>query len=89
MQARTDHRIGPYNLLTVGYEYEREKYKERNTDADPDPATQIRNGVDIEQDGHTVFAQDQIRLLDGRLQMALSHASLLTKEIKVCFASLS
>lgn len=69
LQARTDHRVGANHLFTAGYEFERETYRNFNTDESPNPAT---SEIDIEQRNHAVFAQDQIRFLDGSLQLSLS-----------------
>ncbi len=68
-QARTDHRLGIHNLASVGYEFENEKFLSFGTDESPNPIT---SRVDIDQATHGIFAQDQVRLLDGRLQFSLS-----------------
>jgi vitamin B12 transporter len=69
IQHRLDARAGAYNLLNMGYEFEREQYSDLQTDARPttQPAT-----IDIQQHSHAVFGQDQIQLLDNRLQIAFS-----------------
>jgi iron complex outermembrane receptor protein len=72
IQARTDIQAGRWNLITAGYEFERERYHDRSTDRDPSPVTHVDAGTDIEQTSHAVFAQDQLRLMDGRLQVSLS-----------------
>lgn len=72
LQARTDLRIGAHNLVTAGYEFEREEYYGFNTDESPNP---VESTIGIEQDSHALFAQDQIRLLDGSLQIGLSGRS--------------
>ena len=69
LQARTDVRIGQHNLVTVGYEFEREEYLGFNTDEGPNP---IESTIDIEQNSQALFAQDQIRLLDGSLHIGLA-----------------
>ena len=69
LQARTDNRIGQHNLVTVGYEYEAERYSDFNTDESPAP---VESSIDIDQASHAIYAQDQIRLLDGSLQVSLS-----------------
>jgi iron complex outermembrane receptor protein len=71
-QARTDHYAGEHHLLTAGYEYEHEDFLNVNTDDNPDPAQGINDVVRIRQASHAVFAQDQMRLMDGRLQVSLS-----------------
>ena len=69
IQARVDNRVGPYNLVSFGYEFEREEYFNFNTDQSGAP---LESQVDIEQRSQAVFAQDQIRLLGGSLQLAVS-----------------
>ncbi|MBI1353796.1 MAG: TonB-dependent receptor plug domain-containing protein [Acidobacteria bacterium] len=68
-QARTNQQLGQYNLVTVGYELEREEFENLQLETDP-AASSSRIG--IQQSSHALFAQDQIRLLDGRFQVALS-----------------
>ena len=69
LQARTDQRIGPHNLLSLGYELEGEMFVNFNTDESPQPtASQVR----IDQISHAVFGQDQVRMLDGRLLVSVS-----------------
>ncbi len=69
VQARTDHRLGPNHLLTFGYEFEREAFYNFDTDGSP---TSSPSEVDIQQDSHSLFAQNQMRFVDGRLQLAIS-----------------
>lgn len=69
VQARTDHRIGSYNLVTVGYELEAESYEGLEFDSAPGA---VPTAIGIEQRNQAVFAQDQVRLLNGRLQIGLS-----------------
>ena len=69
--ARTDHHVGS-QLLSFGYEYEREEYFNFNTDENPDAALRDESSGLTEQSSHAVFAQNQIRLVDGRLQVGLS-----------------
>jgi len=71
LQARGDHQAGP-QLLTFGYEFEREKYDNTNRDENPDPAQAVNDAGRISQTSHALFAQDQLRLFDGRLQLSLS-----------------
>ncbi len=68
-QARTDQRIGAHNHLSVGYEFEDARFLNFNTDESPAP---LESRVDIGQASQAVFAQDQIRLLEGALQLSLS-----------------
>ena len=69
--ARADHHRSSH-LLSLGYEYEREEYFNFNTDENPDPKLRPESSGLIEQAGHSLFAQDQIRLVDGRWQIGLS-----------------
>ena len=69
LQARTDQRVGASSLITVGYEGEYEAYHDRNTDESP---TATESQVAIDQASHAFFGQDQIRFLDGDLQVSLA-----------------
>ena len=69
IQARADHRAGSRNLVSVGYEFEDERYLNFNTDQGPAP---VESRIDIDQASHAIFAQDQIRLLEGSLHLSLS-----------------
>ena len=68
-QARADHRAGAHNLISIGYEFEDEEYINFNTD---EGAAPVQSRIDIDQATHAVFLQDQIRELDGSLQISLS-----------------
>ena len=70
--ARADLRLGRFNLLTAGYEFEREAFDNPTRDFNPDPARRTNARTQITQRSHAVFAQDQIRLLDERLQLSLA-----------------
>ncbi len=65
-QARTDHRIGDHNLVSVGYEFERERYHSSEFNFGESGAS------DLEQTSNALFVQDQIQLIDGQLQLGLS-----------------
>jgi iron complex outermembrane receptor protein len=69
LQLRTDHRVGANHLFTAGYEFEREEYYNFNTDGSPNAVT---SDIDINQRSHGLFAQDQMRFLDGQLHVSLS-----------------
>ena len=71
-RARTDFELGPQHLFSLGYEFERERYDSPSTDENPDPALRVTSRAEMKQRSHIVFAQDQIRLLDSRLQLSLS-----------------
>ncbi len=65
-QARTDHRIGNYNFVTVGYEFENERFHSSDVSFGESGTS------DVEQTSNALFAQDQIQLIDGQLQLGLS-----------------
>lgn len=69
-QARTDFAAGRRQFVTIGYEYERETYFAANTDGNPDAAARFDSTSAGEQDSHSAFAQDRLRL--GDFQVALS-----------------
>ncbi len=71
LQARTDLRRGVHHV-TLGYEFERESFFNRDTDENPNAALRPNSRAEVNQTSHTVFAQEQLRLFDGRLQLALS-----------------
>jgi vitamin B12 transporter len=63
VQARLDQRAGLYNFLTVGYEFEREKYFSfSGMDSAADSIT-------LRQRSGALFVQDQVRLMNGQLQL--------------------
>ena len=66
LDARTDFRLGAHNSLTAGYEFERETYLNRSFDVTPAG----NSTVDVNEHSHAFFAQDQLRLLDDRLQLS-------------------
>ena len=68
-QARADHRAGTRNLVSVGYEFEDERFLNFNTDLNPAP---VESRIDIDQASHAVFAQNQVRLMEGRLHLSLA-----------------
>ncbi len=72
LQARTDVQLGRYNLVTAGYEFERETYHNISGDENPVAALRVDARVNVTQDSNAVFAQDQLRLLNNRLQFSFS-----------------
>jgi vitamin B12 transporter len=66
LDARTNFRAGKSNLLTTGFEFEKESLFQRFMSAFGAPA-----GTTDRQRTFAVFAQDQIVLLDGRLQISV------------------
>ncbi|MBV8867222.1 MAG: TonB-dependent receptor [Acidobacteriaceae bacterium] len=71
-QGRINYLLGSHQVLTGGYEFEQEHYIELDTDQNPDPAQRAYFRTDARQRSNAVFAQDEIRLLNGRLQVLLS-----------------
>ena len=67
--ARTDHRVNALNLVSLGYELDAERYENFNTDESSAPVT---SRVNIDQASHAVFGQNQVRLLEGRMQVSVS-----------------
>jgi len=68
--ARADLRAGRHQLISAGYEFERELYDNSSRDENPDPARRLSARTKATQRSHTVFAQDQVRLLNERLQLS-------------------
>lgn len=64
--ARTDFRLGNHNLFNAGYEFERESYLNQFFDVTPSG----NNSADVGERSHAFFIQDQLRFLDGRLQLS-------------------
>ena len=71
-QARGDLHLGRAHLLTAGYEGERESFENRARNEDPDPSGRVDAGTVIRQRSHSLFAQNQSRLLAERLLISLS-----------------
>jgi len=63
---RMDASLGRFQHLDAGYEFENENFQNRLLP--PAPATPFF--TDVTQRSNAVFAQDQLRFLDGRLQLA-------------------
>lgn len=66
LNARVDARVGRVNYITGGYEFETERFE--NPSFQVNPAD--NSDVDVTQKSHTLFVQDQLRLLDDRLQIS-------------------
>lgn len=64
LDARANFRLGRTQLLTGGFEYERETFFQQSTFS-PDATTDRQKTA-------AIFGQDQIFLLDGRLQISLA-----------------
>lgn len=72
VQARTDLLLAPWSLFSAGYEWEREFYENPSRDENPDPLLRVYARASAAQRSHSVFLQDQFRLLGERLQLALT-----------------
>ncbi|HUQ92454.1 MAG TPA: TonB-dependent receptor [Bryobacteraceae bacterium] len=72
IEARVDTRWGRHQLITAGYEFEKEWFESLSTDQNPNPAQRVFARTSVHQRAHSVFAQDQIRLLNDRLMVSLS-----------------
>ncbi|HKV36803.1 MAG TPA: TonB-dependent receptor [Pyrinomonadaceae bacterium] len=66
INARVDVQAGAFNYITGGYEFENESFT--NPSFQVNPAD--NSDVDVSQRSHALFVQDQLRLLDDRLQIA-------------------
>jgi iron complex outermembrane receptor protein len=66
LDARANFRLGRANLLTAGMEYERESLFQQSI-----PSFSLLNSTTDRQRTFAVFGQDQIFLLDERLQISL------------------
>jgi len=72
LNGRTDFRLGRAQLVTAGYEFESETYRNRSflfTDAQALNRSDDSR-VSATQRSHAFFIQDQVRLLDDRLQLS-------------------
>jgi vitamin B12 transporter len=67
VNAHADYRLGRHNLVTAGYEFENENFANDNVDFTNALAASATN---VTQRSNAVFAQDQVRLLDDRLQIS-------------------
>jgi vitamin B12 transporter len=67
VDAQFHYRLGRFNLLSGGYEFENENYASDTADRSDAAAA---SAVNITQRSHSVFVQDQIRLLGDRLQIS-------------------
>jgi iron complex outermembrane receptor protein len=72
LQARLNYLPDVHETLSAGYEFQRENYAELATDQNPDLSERTYDKTKARQQTNAVFAQDEIRLLQGRLQILLS-----------------
>jgi iron complex outermembrane receptor protein len=72
LQVRTDLQLGPFNLVSAGYEFGREEFDNHGSDLNPNLAFRTDQRTNVTQRSHSIFAQDQIRLFRDRIQVMLS-----------------
>jgi vitamin B12 transporter len=65
-EAQAQIGAGGFNFVTAGYEFEREQFRSRSRDPNTDTLARVT------QRSHTLFVQDQIRLLADRLQFSVA-----------------
>ncbi|MCI0626413.1 MAG: TonB-dependent receptor [Acidobacteria bacterium] len=63
VNARADFRLGRSQLVNAGYEFESESYLNHSFQVRPSD----NSSVDVTQRSQSLFVQDQLRLLNGRL----------------------
>ncbi|HEV2761861.1 MAG TPA: TonB-dependent receptor, partial [Pyrinomonadaceae bacterium] len=66
LNARADFRLGRHNFVTAGYEFETEDFENRALAASPSDNFTLG----VSQRSHSLFVQDQLRLLEDRLQLS-------------------
>ena len=66
LNARADFRLGRHNFVTAGYEFESEDFGNRAVSFNPSDNLSVNVG----QRSHAFFIQDQVRLLEDRLQLS-------------------
>jgi iron complex outermembrane receptor protein len=71
-QARVNYLLGSHQVVTAGYEFQQEHYLDTSTDANPDPAQRAYYRTDARQRTNSVFAQDELKLLNNRLAVLFS-----------------
>ena len=67
VNTRLGYRLGSQNVLNGGYEFESERFANDNT-ASHNPAA--ASAINVTENSHSFFLQDQVRLLDDRLQLS-------------------
>jgi iron complex outermembrane receptor protein len=67
VDAQFHYRLGTFNLLSGGYEFENENYANDNTDRSNPAAAST---VNVSEQSHSVFAQDQAHFFGDRLQIS-------------------
>ncbi|MBA3440132.1 MAG: TonB-dependent receptor [Pyrinomonadaceae bacterium] len=66
LNARTDFQIGKFNFINAGYEFETESF---DNQAFP-VSSSFNSRTEVTQQSNTLFVQDQLRLIDDRLQLS-------------------
>jgi vitamin B12 transporter len=69
VDARMDASVGRFQHIDVGYEFENEDFQNRLLP--PPPTTDFFS--DVSQRSNAIYAQDQVHLMDGRLQFAVGY----------------
>jgi vitamin B12 transporter len=72
LNARFDLLASRLNQLTGGYEFEREFFDNPTEDENPNVAQRVNARTKVSQRSHAFFIQDQLRLLEQRLQISLA-----------------
>jgi vitamin B12 transporter len=72
LNAAAHYLLGAHQILSAGYEFVREHYLNVSTDQNPDPSSRIYERTEAEQNFDSAYAQDEIRLLNSRLEVLLS-----------------
>ncbi len=67
--GRMDWRLGKYQTINAGYEFEHETYDGVTLE----PSSADNSSASVTQKYHALFIQDQLHLLQGRLQVAGSY----------------
>jgi iron complex outermembrane receptor protein len=66
LNARTDLRLGQYNFINAGYEFESVTFLNRSFSSN----AADNSSTNVVEQSNTVFVQDQLRLLEDRLQLS-------------------
>lgn len=72
LRGQVNYRLGNHQIITAGYEFERENYLDVTGNQNPNPITRIANRTKARQQTNAAFAQDELRFLNGRLEVLLS-----------------
>lgn len=72
LDASGHYLLGAHQIISAGYEFVREHYVNVATDQNPDPTQRVYERTSAEQRFNSAYAQDEIRLLNSRLEVLLS-----------------